>query len=130
MDAEKFSPPSQPITTIKDQIEQRFGKVFNQATDSIEQIPFERINLNGHCGEVSKITQQTVGGKIRQFRTAGNKPNIFYTQDNGGKINIASGFTEAIHSYTIDEKGNVWDPITDNWGTVSEQEYLTKLSTS
>jgi hypothetical protein len=37
---------------------------------------------------------------------------------------IADGNTIAIHQYVLDKHGKVWDAITNNWGELSEADYL------
>lgn len=114
------------VKNIKDLLEKRFGTVINADTGEITHKPFDDINLNGHCGDVSKITNSIVQGEIVGKNIQGTHPSISY-KENDKVSEIASGYNLAIHSYVLDGEGNVWDPITKNWGNLKEKDYLEKL---
>jgi len=113
--------------TIKSQIQNRFGRLFDPQTGEIKEIPYKEINLRYHCGEVAEITAKIVNGKVKEQQARGNNPNILYREENDEKTEVASGYTFAIHRYVVDERGRVWDPITNNWGDLTEEEYLQRL---
>lgn len=115
------------VSDIKNRIQNRFKRVHDEQTGNLVSKPYDEINLSSHCGEVSRFSQQVVGGEIRQKITTGNRPSIFYLDSTGKKVEIASGYARAVHSYVVDEKGKVWDPITNNWGLIEEKEYLDNM---
>jgi hypothetical protein len=115
--------------TIIGRLEQRFFRVFDLKTGKIEQKPYDPRFLIGHCGEVSRIVAEQVGGKTKQCIHKGSKPALYYKSDEEEEpLPIADGHTQAIHSYVVDERGMVWDPITENFGTLTEKEYLKKIT--
>lgn len=115
-------------TSIQKNVEARFGTIFDEKSDTMIHKPFHEIHLNGHCGEVSRITKEVSGGKINQKVIKGYKARLYFINSFGQKTEIASGNTEAIHSYVVDNNGVVWDPITKNWGTIDEENYLKKIA--
>jgi len=125
---EQFPEQNQVLAeTIKSQIKNRFGKLFDPQTEEIKEIPYKEINLRYHCGEIAEFTAKTVGGKIEEHQAKGNNPSISYVEEDGEETEIASGFTITSHRYVVDENGMVWDPITNNWGNLTEGEYRQRL---
>lgn len=110
------------IEEIKKLILKRYGIVFNLETMEMEERPYEDINLIGHCREVSEKVLQVVGGEQIIKTVRGPEPKIIHSD-----VVIADGNTEANHAYVVSD-GKVWDPVTDNWGTLDEVEYLNLLS--
>ncbi len=126
MEVETISDPR--IEVVKSVVENKLGKVFDETTGEISQRRFDDIILVNRCGDVSKVTNEVIRGKIQTYTIRGNRPVITY-QDNNKATEIASVFSIANHAYVIDKEGNVWDPITRTWGDLKEKEYLSRLKT-
>jgi len=112
---------------IQQKLETRFGEVVDPDTQTVSHKPFHEINFYGHCGEISRITHEIIGGQIKQKVKKGSNPTLYFINHFGKEIEIASGHTEAKHSYVVDNGQMVWDPITRMWGTVNEKEYLKRI---
>jgi len=83
---EKTTEQERDITqTIKSKIQERFGKVFDQETEEIKEVPYEEINLRYHCGDVARITAETVDGEIEEHQARGHNPSILYLGIDGEK---------------------------------------------
>lgn len=115
---------------IKKVLEKRFGQVFDLDTGQMEQRPWEHTNLHSHCGEISRITQEIVGGVRREKVAHGRDITLRYTHPNGTEEQIASGYEIAVHAYTVDDEGKVWDPTTEVWGDTTENEYLDRITSN
>lgn len=115
------------IALIRKLVEKRFGPTFDESSQKITNKPYDEINLSYNCGEISRIAGSVVGGDVQQKVIRGHNPVMTFINDDGEQVEIASGNTQAIHSYVVDENDMVWDPITEIWGTMPESEFLDRI---
>jgi hypothetical protein len=113
--------------TLKVQLLNRFGQVMNLGSGEMGKRSWEEVNLLGNCGEVSRITQEVVGGEIKELVHTKPGARMIYLDGQGNSKVIADGHTFAVHSYVVADDNKVWDPTLEQWGSASEEEYLSHI---
>jgi hypothetical protein len=103
---------------IKTDLAKRFSSRVDLTNGEISKQQYCSADLEGNCGETARITQMHVGGDIRTITFRGYNPQILFKSSV-----LSSGGREANHSYVVKD-GQVWDPILDFFGNVSESDYL------
>lgn len=118
------------IEQVKAKILARFGTVINLETMAMEQRSWDKVNLLGNCGEVARITQNIVGGTVKELIHNKHKAELYFLDDRGQRHKIADGLSQAFHAYVLAEDQKVWDPTLNIWGDLDESRYLNKISKS
>lgn len=113
-------------SAIRTIIEENYGSFINKGDKSKVAVPFHMYeNLLDQSSDVAWLVSGPTGGQIKDIPNKDRKDMHYSLGKNVRKIATKRSKE---YCYVIDQDEMVWDPMTSNFGTRSEAEYLAMIS--